>query len=151
MSLTFDHASRGGAGTDSIASDDASSESLSLRGLRALVVEDSYLAARSIKRALEHLGCEVIGPAPSVRDAMPLIETKPIDVAVLDINLSEGQTSEDLAIALTDRRVPFVFVSGYASPIHLSARFHTTPRVRKPIIESNLLTALRGEIRRLEG
>ena len=34
-----------------------------LRGLRVLIVEDSYLAASMLKRMLSIFGCEVLGPA----------------------------------------------------------------------------------------
>jgi hypothetical protein len=82
MPLHFSHDGRGGEEQHSDTPHHGGASSTPLNGKRVLVVEDSYLAAKSIKQALEHLGCQVIGPAPGVREALPLIESKPIDMAV---------------------------------------------------------------------
>jgi hypothetical protein len=37
-----------------------------LRGLRILVVEDSFLVADTIRDVLSESGCEVVGPAASL-------------------------------------------------------------------------------------
>ena len=87
----------------------------SSRHMRVLVVEDSYLAARSLARMLQDLGAEVVGPAPSVQAAMSLIESKGCDAAVLDINLG-SETVEPIARRLDDEGRPYFFISGYASP-----------------------------------
>jgi hypothetical protein len=60
----------------------------SLHGCCGLIVEDEHLIAMSLSDHLQALGSTIIGPAPSVEEAIRLIESNPkIDVAILDINL----------------------------------------------------------------
>lgn len=112
-----------------------------LRGLRVLVVEDSFLAAASISRMLIDLHCRVVGPVSTVEKALAQIEAGACDAAVLDINLS-GQTSEPIADDLIARGIPYFFVTGYASPMLLSVRQRAHPRIHKPIAEPELRDAL---------
>jgi len=112
-----------------------------LANLRVLVVEDSFLAAASISRMLVDLNCRVVGPVSTVEKAMAQISAGACDAAVLDINLS-GETSEPIAEMLTERGVPYFFVTGYASPMLLSARQRSHPRIHKPIAEAELRDAL---------
>lgn len=112
-----------------------------LSGLRVLVVEDSFLAAASISRMLADLGCSVVGPVASVEKAVPLIEAGRCDAGVLDINLA-GQTSEPIADRMAELRLPYVFVTGYASPMLLSSRQRAHLRIHKPIAERELRDAL---------
>lgn len=112
-----------------------------LANLRVLVVEDSFLAAASISRMLIDLNCRVVGPVSTVEKAMVQILAGACDAAVLDINLS-GETSEPIAEALAERSVPYFFVTGYASPMLLSPRQRSHPRIHKPIAEVELRDAL---------
>lgn len=112
-----------------------------LANLRVLVVEDSFLAAASISRMLADLNCRVVGPVSTVEKAMTQISAEACDAAVLDINLS-GETSEPIAEALAERGVPYFFVTGYASPMLLSPRQRSHPRIHKPIAEVELRDAL---------
>lgn len=112
-----------------------------LTGLRVLVVEDSFLAAASISRMLADLGCSVVGPVATVEKAVPLIEAGRCDAGVLDINLA-GQTSEPIADRMAELKLPYVFVTGYASPMLLSAKQRAHARIHKPIAERELRDAL---------
>lgn len=86
----------------------------SLQGRSILVVEDEYLIAEDIRAELERAGATVVGPAPSVRKALRLIESEPVDAAVLDVNLGR-EMSFPIAEALKARAVPFLFSTGYNS------------------------------------
>ncbi len=85
-----------------------------LKDLRVLVVEDEFLAAKSLETSLRKMGCEVVGPASTVDEALAFIKSRTIDAAILDINLSPG-TSEPVARALRYRNCPFVFITGYSN------------------------------------
>lgn len=102
------------------------------RRTRVLLVEDSFMSARSIVRLLQQSGLEVIGPAPSVARAMDLLDTGGCDAAVLDINLG-NETAEPIAQRLADAGLPFIFVSGYSSPKLIDSRFKEKTLVPKPI------------------
>lgn len=119
-----------------------------LAGLRVLVVEDSFLAAASISRMLSDLGCRVVGPVSSVDKAVPLIDAGRCDAGVLDINLA-GQTSEPIADRLAELKLPYLFVTGYASPMLLSSRQRAHTRLHKPIAERELRDALVRTVQRV--
>lgn len=78
-----------------------------------LVVEDEWLLASELSGRLQDAGFDVIGPAPSVRDAVKFMETATPDAAILDIQLL-GETSFPVAARLAERSIPFFFVSGHS-------------------------------------
>jgi DNA-binding response OmpR family regulator len=86
-----------------------------LKGLRVLVVEDSWHVARAIKSALDEMGMVVAKPAATLAAAKRLIAEQVFDLAVMDINL-KGELSYDLIDRLRDRGARVVVVSGYAAP-----------------------------------
>ncbi|KYF88954.1 response regulator [Sorangium sp. So ce394] len=83
-----------------------------LEGLRVLVVEDEPMIASSLEDVLTDLGCVVIGPALTMKDAIRLAREAPIDGASLDINIA-GEKVYAVADILMERGIPFVFVTGY--------------------------------------
>lgn len=88
---------------------------VSLEGRTVLVVEDDYLIAQDVRRELESAGAVVVGPVPSVRRALDLIDSQAsIDAAVLDVNLGD-EKSFAVAEALEARGVPYLFATGYNS------------------------------------
>ena len=84
-----------------------------LKGLRVLVVEDTWLVAKALKTALEGLGMVVAGPASNTADADRLVAEETPDLAVVDVNL-KGEMAYGLIDRMHDRGVRVVVVSGYA-------------------------------------
>jgi CheY-like chemotaxis protein len=76
-----------------------------------LVLEDEPLIAMMVKEWLEELGCETVGPAPTVAKALDLIQGSPVDAALLDVSLRDQDCSR-VAELLTKQGVPFAFASG---------------------------------------
>jgi CheY-like chemotaxis protein len=110
-------------------------------GRRLLLVEDEYLIAWDLASWLESKGAEVLGPAPSVADALEILEAEPLpDGAVLDINLGDEQVFP-VASALQAAHVPFVFLSGY-DPKIIPEHFGSAPCCMKPLNRQRLLDAL---------
>jgi DNA-binding response OmpR family regulator len=85
-----------------------------LKGVRVLVVEDSWQLASIMKSALEEVGMVVAKPAATLAAAKRLIANHTFDLAVVDINL-KGEMSYDLIVRLSDRGVRVVVVSGYVT------------------------------------
>jgi PAS domain S-box-containing protein len=83
-----------------------------LKGKRILIVEDEPLLSMDMEASLAEVGCEVGGPAGTLEKARQLIASSDCDAALLDANLA-GQSVEELAAALTQRNIPFAFVTGY--------------------------------------
>lgn len=113
----------------------------SLTDKRILVVEDEFFLMEDLCRDLQGAGAVVIGPAPSVRQALALIETEPaLDAAILDFNLG-GEMAFPVADALLQRECPFVITTGYSDSI-LGGRYSNVPRVEKPAEFGHLAKAL---------
>jgi len=108
---------------------------------KILVVDDEVLIALEIAHAVKDLGFEVVGPALRLSDALEIAKTEEFDAACLDVNLGRGQTSEPIARALTDRGIPYVFISAYSSNQIGFARSDDTV-VSKPVSNFALRKAL---------
>ena len=116
-----------------------------LRGLRVLLVEDSYLVASSLSRTIRDMGSQVVGPVATVEEALPLVDRGACDVGILDVNLGD-QTSEPVANRFVEMKLPFMFVTGYSSPALMSDRFSDARRVHKPVSEAALAMAIRQTV-----
>ena len=111
-----------------------------LDGRRILIVEDEYLIAMEMKRWLLAAGAEVVGPVPSVKRALDLIENDGIDAAVLDVNLGNGATVYPVADKLSALGVPYLFATGDVK-ISAADAYRQQPRLEKPFVEAELLRA----------
>lgn len=101
-------------------------------GRRVLVVEDDFMLAQDLRDRLERRGCEVIGPAGTVVEALALLGSGPVPAfAILDTHLEDEKT-HDLAHVLRARAVPFVFVAD-REPWSLAPAFGQEPILPKPV------------------
>lgn len=97
---------------------------------RVLVVEDEPLIAMLVEDWLAELEFQTVGPASTAREALALIETGPIDGAILDVSL-DGHDSFAVAAALRERAIPFAFATGHAAD-RIEDRFKGVPTLVKP-------------------
>ena len=74
--------------------------------------------------------------------AIAIVCARPVDVALLDVNLGGGRNSYPVADALASRGVPFAFVTGYGSGGVL-ARYQDRPVLSKPVDQRHLEATLR--------
>ncbi|MGR4862344.1 response regulator [Caulobacter sp. LARHSG274] len=106
-----------------------------------LVVEDELLLALMLEDMLADFGCVVAGPAETVAKALSLIAaTTDIDAAILDVHIG-GEMVFPVADALRDRRVPFVFSTGFG-PSDLATRYPGSPLLAKPYPPEALASTL---------
>ena len=117
-----------------------------LEGRRVLIAEDEFLLALELEAVLEQQGCVVLGPVSTVEGALALIDGQLLDGAVLDVNL-RGRRVTPLAVALQERSVPFVLVTGYAERQLSEPELRGQPRLDKPLDRENLLRALAHALR----
>lgn len=103
---------------------------------RVLVVEDEIMVLMVIESALADMGCRSVSVASSVADALGLIEKERFDVAILDVNLG-GMPSFEIADALAQQDVPFMFSTGYSNS-SIDARFDDRPALQKPYSDKAL-------------
>jgi two-component SAPR family response regulator len=112
-----------------------------LRGYRVLIVEDHYLVADELRRAVQQLGGEVAGPIPDLAGALDCVERDTVDLALLDINLGE-QGIYPAARELLHRKVPFIFATGCESWI-IPDEYQGVPRLEKPVTTRALADTIR--------
>jgi CheY-like chemotaxis protein len=112
-----------------------------LRGKSVLVVEDEFMIAMDSAMYLEAMGATVVGPVSSVPQALAILREQRIDAAVLDIDL-QGTKAFIVANALMERRIGFVFASGY-DDIVIPERFSGIIRCGKPAKAADVADALR--------
>ena len=105
-----------------------------------LIVEDDEQLCQAIGLCVEQAGYEVVDCAQSVDAALETLGRRTVDAALLDINL-RGELVYPVAIALTERGVPFVFVTAQ-SLSEIPEQFRHRPVVPKPYYDSALCAAL---------
>jgi CheY-like chemotaxis protein len=112
-----------------------------LRGMRILVVEDSWQLGMAMKRLLQVLGADVAGPAATGAEAERLLSEQVPDLALVDFNLRDGELANGLIDRLHDRGVKVVVVTGYAVlPVPPG---DVVAILQKPVSKELLLATLR--------
>lgn len=121
---------------------ETSAATMQIEPLTVLLVEDDAEAAAALTEALDAAGHRVVGPFHSAEAAEAATALHPIDVALLDINLSGEATGVDLARSLKARwGVPVVFLSGDVSAAAANAEL-AAAMVIKPYTGRDVLDAL---------
>ncbi|WP_292634491.1 response regulator [Mesorhizobium sp.] len=100
--------------------------------LSVVVLEDEALIALDVEEALRDAGFNVLAVISSCADAHKWFEANSPDVAVLDIELRDGNCAA-IASLLHERNIPFVVHTGSSSetvreaPIFLKGRWVSKP------------------------
>jgi CheY-like chemotaxis protein len=111
-----------------------------LKGLGILLVEDSWQVGKAMKNLLQLLGAEVAGPAATTADAQQLLAEYAPDVALVDVNLRDGELAYGLIDRLHEQGIPIIVITGYAS-LPLSP-MKAAAVLQKPVSSAQLLAAL---------
>ena len=109
---------------------------------RILIVEDEPIVAINYAAILRQAGIEVVGPVGTLEQALHVIEREPLTGALLDLALF-GQSAEPIAMALIERKVPFVIISGLP-PEEIRQRFGTAQLLSKPCRAVELIHAVQS-------
>lgn len=107
----------------------------------ALVVEDDLVIALLAESMLQQLGCDRVLTVGTASDALQLLKTEHVDVALLDVNLGD-HTSERVATRLADLHVPVVVTTGYSDTDAVPAPLQSLARLCKPYSQADLAGAL---------
>ena len=113
------------------------------RRLRILLAEDELLVAMDIEASLRALGCEVVGPVPTVAEVERLARCPGLDGAVLDVNL-RGVPIFGALPGLLERRLPVILSSGYEKSTLFPEPFRGLPVLVKPYDASQLGALIRA-------
>ena len=125
----------------SSAHEPSASGSSDLKGARILLVEDSWHVGKAMKTLLHVLGADVAGPAATTADAERLVAERTPDVAIVDINLREGERANDLIDRLHEQGIPVIVVTGYAVVSLPPGKAEAI--LQKPVSKEQLLAILR--------
>jgi CheY-like chemotaxis protein len=112
-----------------------------LNGLRVLIVEDSWDVGMGFKSLLQAWGADTVGPVATTHDAMRLIAERAPDVALVDINLRDGEKSYGLIDRLHQQGIRIVVVSGYEDASRAEGK--AAAILQKPVQADRLLASLR--------
>jgi two-component sensor histidine kinase/DNA-binding response OmpR family regulator len=107
---------------------------------RLLLVEDEVLVGMMMRDVLTDMGFFVAGPFCTVAEASSAAGSAGFDCAILDVNLG-GEPVYPVADLLRDRKVPFIFVTGYDDK-GLDPRYVNAPVLQKPIDQTTLKNML---------
>jgi DNA-binding response OmpR family regulator len=100
-----------------------------------LILEDDMMLALLLEDQLAELGYQTV-KAARVANGIKLASNASLDGAILDVNVA-GEASYPVASALRDRRIPFVFATGYGAA-GLIAEFRAVPTLNKPYSYADL-------------
>jgi DNA-binding response OmpR family regulator len=113
--------------------------------LRAFIIEDEYLIARSIQDRLEDLGFTAFSFARSEDAAVVGARTERIDLITADVRLLPGDGLDAVEAICATRHVPVVFITGYAPELEerLEQRLPDAIVLQKPLKADELEAAVR--------
>jgi DNA-binding NtrC family response regulator len=114
-----------------------------LKGVRVLIVEDTWHTATAMKAALERVEMVVIGPTATTSDARRLIATHKPSLALIDVNL-KGEMAGGLIEELHAQGIPVIVASGYAVPA--VAKEKVVRFLQKPFSGGQLIEAIRAAV-----
>jgi PAS domain S-box-containing protein len=112
---------------------------------RVLLVEDEPLVSMMLADMLSAFGHKVDGPYSRFSDAILAAKSNNLQAGILDVNLG-GEKTYAVADILTNRKIPFAFVTGYGPDTIVSAFAHA-PVLQKPIEAAKLHALLQQIVR----
>lgn len=81
---------------------------------KVLIVEDEPLIAKEIAFNLQDYGYEVVGVAHSYEKALMILQSKEVDIALLDIAIKGSKNGIELGGLLKSKfQIPFLILSSY--------------------------------------
>lgn len=117
--------------------------------IKVMIVEDKPIIAQDMAMMLRKYNYEVAGIALDFEDALEILKTKKVDIALLDINLESEKTGIDLAKIIREKyRFPFIFLTAYSDQKTLDEVLETNPHgyLVKPLefkeVNANIVLAL---------
>lgn len=110
-----------------------------------LVVEDDYLNRRLTKKILQENGYQVL-EAKNADEAMAILNKESVDLAILDINLGDGEMDGiSLGTLIQNKqKVPFIYLTAYENAKVISEAIATSPYsyLTKPFKNSDLIASI---------
>jgi DNA-binding response OmpR family regulator len=109
---------------------------------RILLVEDEYLIRMLLEDMVADLGHDVIAAVGTIAEARALASNGDFHAAILDVNV-DGEQIFPVADILTERGLPFAFLTGYGEH-SLPDAYRGRPTLLKPFEGVQLATTING-------
>lgn len=118
---------------------------------RILIIEDEAIVAMELRFVLEDLGYQVVGTAAEARTAREIVREEDIDLALVDIHLSDGPTGVELGRELgQDKGVTVLFMTANPGMVRNGVT-GTLGVLTKPTDERAVETAVEYALCRRQG
>ena len=117
---------------------------------KILIVEDQYIESSNLELILIRAGYIVTDIARSVGAALKLIAAERPDMVLLDIQLQGNMTGIDLGSMLSQKDIPFIYISANSRQQILDAAKMTQPYgfLLKPFREKDIIITLEVALHR---
>jgi len=112
-----------------------------LRGIRVIIVEDSFPVAESLSWLLAGSGCDVVGKAGNVASGVALARRDDYDVAILDVRLGQDLVTS-VAREVQGRGKRIVYLTGYSDADLIPEDLRGHPVLSKPVQRAALFDAV---------
>lgn len=111
--------------------------------IKILIVEDEALIAESIRLTLVKLGYQIAGIASNALDAIEILNTQRVDLAILDINIQGDKNGIWLAKTMFKNK-PFIFLTAYGDDATIKEASLTNPSsyLLKPFRKEDISAAI---------
>ncbi len=105
-----------------------------------MIVEDEAMISFDLADLLQAAGYQVNGPYSKASEALEAMTEAKLNLAILDVDLGDGDNSEAVARRLSESGTPFLFVSGYnLAGSEVLQRYPDAHRISKPWDPQDLL------------
>jgi two-component system, LytTR family, response regulator LytT len=114
--------------------------------LRALVLEDEWLARKYLVQLIEATGlAEVVGAVPTIGEARRILEESPVDVVFVDVQLAGGENGLDLirSMPVDVERPVFVLATAFGKHALKARDLGVADYLLKPFSEERVEQCLR--------
>jgi two-component system, response regulator PdtaR len=110
--------------------------------MNVLIAEDEFLLGLLLSEFLLDAGHAVLGPAMTAPEALALARATPPDLALVDIELRDGQSGIALVETLSREGVPSIFVSAQVD-LARSNPHHALGYIPKPYTPALVIETVR--------
>ena len=109
-----------------------------------LIVEDEPILALATKKMLLKMGYLKVEVAHKQSSAISILLNDKVDLAILDINLGNGEEGIELAKMCLELNIQFFYISSYSDTATLDKALKTNPGayIIKPFLTVNLYSAI---------
>jgi two-component system response regulator LytT len=116
-----------------------------MNALKILIVEDEFIIATNLKMMLEDLGYEPLSPTGNEKEAIEILQTQEVDMAILDINLNGKHEGITVGKYIYEHlSIPFLYLTSNSDKgtIQEAKLTHPNSYLIKPFTSEDIYSAI---------